>query len=283
VASGSVDILMISYNRPEYTRLSLTRLLESCDENARVWLWHNGNDPATLDVVKSLSTHPRVHEFHHSQENLRLREPTNWFWARAKGDYLSKVDDDCLLPDGWIQTLRDVHAVNPKLGVIGCWRFLEEDFNPDLANKKIVELAGGYKLLRNLWVDDSGFLMKRQCVEAQGPLRENEWFDGRYSIRLSMAGWVIGWLYPFIMQEHMDDPRAPHTGLKSDADVLRSLPLTAQRNGIRTLAEWDGLMRRAARDLQASPIDLKYHTGWRLFLKKAAGRAKRAVGIKRQW
>jgi hypothetical protein len=98
-----------------------------------------------------------------------------------------------------------------------------------------------------------------------------------------MAGWVIGWLYPFIMQEHMDDPRAPHTGLKTDADVLRSLPLTAQRNGIRTLADWDGLMRRAARDLQASPIELKYHTGWRHLLKKAAGRAKRAVGIQRQW
>jgi len=283
VGSGSVDVLMITYNRPEYTRLSLGRLLETADERTRVWLWHNGDDAATLDVVKSFSTHPRVFEFNHSKENLRLRAPTNWFWGRAKGDYFSKVDDDCLLPDGWIQTLRDVHEKNPKLGVIGCWRFQESDFSPELANKKTVELGGGYKLLRNLWVDDSGFLMKRECVDRQGPLRDNEWFDGRYSIRLSQAGWVIGWLYPFIMQEHMDDPRAPHTGLKSDADVLRAVPLTAQRNGITTLAAWDALLRRTAVDLQASPIDLKYHTGWRLMLKRGVGKAKRAIGIREQW
>ena len=44
----SIDILMITYNRPEYTRLSLERLLATCDESMRVWVWHNGTDEETL-------------------------------------------------------------------------------------------------------------------------------------------------------------------------------------------------------------------------------------------
>src|SRR5688500_2847859 len=112
--SAHVDILMITYNRPRYTQLSLTRLLETCDESMRVCLWHNGEHSETLEVAKSLANHPRVHEFHHSHVNVRLREPTNWFWQHANGNYLGKVDDDCLVPTGWAQTLRTAHEAEPR-------------------------------------------------------------------------------------------------------------------------------------------------------------------------
>src|SRR5688500_14710804 len=106
---GIIDILMITYNRPDYTLLSLARLLDSCDPSMRVWLWHNGGHAETLDAVKSMANHPRVHHFHHSVENKRLREPTNWFWQNADGDYVSKIDDDNLMTPGWGQRLRAAH------------------------------------------------------------------------------------------------------------------------------------------------------------------------------
>src|SRR5262249_24933662 len=130
VSDRSVDVLMITYNRPEYTRLSLQRLLDSCSEDARVWVWHNGADADTLGVVEALRGHPRFCRFHHSPENRKLREPTNWLWSQATGLYLSKVDDDCLVPDGWIEKLRCAHEDVPEFGVIGCWRFEDEDFVP---------------------------------------------------------------------------------------------------------------------------------------------------------
>ena len=92
----SIDILMITYNRPEYTGLSLERLLATCDESMRVWVWHNGTDEETLEIVQSFRDHPSFFKFHHSIENKKLNEPTNWLWTHAKGDFLSKVDDDCL-------------------------------------------------------------------------------------------------------------------------------------------------------------------------------------------
>ncbi len=32
------DILMITYNRPAYTRRSVARWLEACDDHTRIWL-----------------------------------------------------------------------------------------------------------------------------------------------------------------------------------------------------------------------------------------------------
>src|SRR5688500_7223916 len=142
-----LDILMVTYNRPVYTRIALEALLSTCDDRMSVWLWHNGDDAETLAVVAEFSRHSRVKHYVHSRENKRVREATNWLLSKSKANLLSKVDDDCIVPTRWADTLRAAHAANPRLGVVGCWRFQEEDFFPDAANKKIRMLDGGHRLL----------------------------------------------------------------------------------------------------------------------------------------
>jgi hypothetical protein len=279
VNSEICDILMVTYNRPAYTRLALQRLLDSCDDRMRVWLWHNGTDQETLAVVGELAEHPAVHRFHHSVENVRLRQPTNWFFAESSGDYLSKVDDDCLVPADWSQKLRAAHAANPDLGLIGCWRFFPEDFVPELANKKIVSLRGGHQLLANCWVEGSGYLMKRQCVQQAGPIRDHESFS-HYCIRLARMGWRSGWYFPFLYQEHMDDPRAEHTLLKSDQDLQRFMPLSAESFGAHTLADWRAQLKQSARTLQAAPADPRAYARWRiLWRRKVYARIAKGLGL----
>ncbi len=277
-----IDILMITFNRPEYTRLALERLLATCDENMRVWVWHNGNDARTLEIVRSLTAHPRVYEFHYCKENKMLREPTNWFWSYSTGDFLCKVDDDCLMPDGWADTLRRAHIDVPQFGVIGCWRFPEEDFVPELAHKKIRSFASGHQLMQSCWVEGSGYLMKSACLETNGLLRPDESFT-QYCVRLCLHGWINGWYYPFLYQEHMDDPRSSHSCLKTDEDVERWMPLSARINGVRTVAEWQAQLKRSARLLQQAPVDPRYYTGWRRRLRNVRCRVQRLFGIKRKW
>ncbi len=260
-AQGVHDILMITYKRAAETRMALTRLLETCDESMRVWIWHNGEHAETLRVSREFESHPRVHRFHHSTENTRLREPTNWIFTEAEGEFVSKVDDDCLVPDGWSQTLRAAHADEPRFGILGCWRFMPEDFDPDLASKKIEQHAG-HSLLRNHWVEGSGYVMKRRCVEECGPLREGESFPS-YCIRVARRGWINGWYYPFLWQEHMDDPRAPHTSIKNDEDLERNLPLSAIQRGVRTVADWEAQLKNSAYTVQAAPLNLAYYGKWR--------------------
>lgn len=264
----SIDVLMITYNRPEYTRLSLTRLLETCDDSMSLWLWHNGTDRATLEVVQALARHPRVRRFEHSSENRKIREPTNWMWSQSTAGYLSKVDDDCLLPDGWAQTLRRAHEEVPSLGVVGCWRFQDEDFRPEIAQPKIHDVGAGHRILRNCWIEGSGYLMKRACFDRHGPLGTEESFT-HYCVRLALAGWINGWYYPFIRQEHMDDPRSVHTLLRTDADLQRYMPLSAKTFGVSQLEEWTGALRRDALDVQSASLDPRVHVGWRARIRRA--------------
>jgi hypothetical protein len=273
VRDGSIDILMVTYNRPEYTRLAVARLLESCDESMRVWLWHNGEHADTLDVVHSFADHPAVHRFHHSLKNRGLREPTNWVWQNASGSFLSKVDDDCLVPDGWAQTLRQALTDVPELAVVGCWRFREEDFVPEIAERKLKTLAGGHRILQNCWVQGSGFLLRREAVDRHGLLRPKQSFP-EYCKRLAYSGWLVGWYFPFLYEEHMDDPRSPYTLISSDEALDRMRPLTADRVGIRTRDARIRQIRLFAMQCQAASTDPRQFVGWRAIMDRLLWRAK---------
>jgi hypothetical protein len=284
VSAPSIDALMVTFRSPESTRRALGRLLESAPPEMRVWVWHNGEDRETLAVVESFRGHPRFGRFHHSRENQRLWAPTNWLLREAQGELLAKIDDDNVVPFGWTEKLVAAHRAYDRFGAIGCWRFQEEDFVPELAEKKIREFPGGHRLLQNLWVEGSCFLMKRRCAVEQGLLREGQTFT-QYCKELALArGWIHGWYYPFIRYENLDDPRSPGTLLRTEEDFQRRLPLTAQYNGVRTLAEWTEQLRRSARNAQSAPLDPRYWTGWRPYARRARYWARRLfTGQRSHW
>ena len=261
---AEVDVLMITYNRPHYTKLSLERLIEaSKGSDYKLWVWHNGTDTETLNLVREFLRRGEIHNFINSEENKKLRDPTNWILRNSSARFISKVDDDCLVPLGWLSTLVDVHDRVKDLGVLGCWRFLPEDFNPEAASKKLKHLYGEYQLLEHPWVEGSGFVMKRKCVEEVGVLRKNESGVTSYFTRIARKGWRNGWLFPFLWQEHMDDPRAPNSSLRTDDDMKRYLPLSALNFGVQSLLDWDKHLRASAQKLQTQPSDPRYYSPWR--------------------
>ncbi len=283
MASPDTDVLMITYKRPTYTRLALAELLARSSDRVRVWVWHNGDHEETLRVVQSFLDHPQLHRFHHSKQNVRLTEPTNWLWENATGDYLSKVDDDCIVPLEWDIKLREAHEAEDRFGIIGCWRFQPEDFDEDLSRPKIRTFSGGHQLLLNMWVEGSGYLMKRQCREQMGLLRGHQTFT-TYCIQAACAGWHNGWVFPFLYQEHMDDPRAEHSELKSDEDLTEVLPLSAQVNGVTSLVEWQEQLRRSARIVQSAPYSRFYWSKPRRLLRRALVNLRILLSSnKRQW
>lgn len=275
----SVDILMITFRRPEYVRLSLSRLLDSCDAEARVWVWHNGNDAETLKVVSSFRQHPKVHRFHHSPDNVGLRIPTNWLWRESSAELVSKVDDDCLVDPGWLSELRAVHAGVPELGVVGSWRFYDEDFD-SRALRKVQTLANGRQLMRHPWVQGSGYLLKREVIEQMGPIRDGQSFT-QWCIGSARRGWLNGWAFPFVHEEHMDDPRSPFTIYTDDDAFLRLRPLSAEKTGVESVDDWLAQMRESARILQTWPADAHHYYGWRMRWRNLQRRLRRGAGHNR--
>lgn len=273
---SGIDVLMITYRWPRYVEQTLPRLLATCTDDMRVWLWHNGDDDATLRVTRSYADHPRVARFHHSPDNQRLTAPTNWLWEHAEGELLGKVDDDCLVSDGWAQTLQRAHADEPEFGAIGSWRFYDEDFVPEVAHRKIRTFRGGHQLLCNPWIQGSGYLMKRRCVEHAGPLEPGESFTS-YCVELAAAGYTNGWYFPFVHEDHLDDPRSANTGLITDADFRDRLPLSAQWRGITTIEQWEEENRRSAYSVQAAHPDPRHYRGWRKTARRVRGRIERKL------
>ena len=276
------DILMITYRSAGYVHLSLPRLLDTLGPDDRVWLWHNGDDEATLEALRPYREDDRVARFHHSRENVRLREPTNWLWQNSEARFVSKVDDDCLVSPGWLDTFTAAHDDNPEFGVIGSARLPDEDFRGELAAAKIQEFRGGHSLLRNLWVQGSGYLMPRALVEANGPLGPEESFTG-YCIRLARTGAINGFYFPFVFEDHMDDPRSPHTLIHSDDDLLDRMPLSAKANGVRTVEQWTAQLRQSALVLQTASLDPRVYAGWRRKAKSVKRRIRMASGRPAKW
>jgi len=249
---ADIDVLMITYNRPTYTRRALRHLLDSCDNEVRVWLWHNGDDEETLRVVNEYRGHPSLYRLHHSVDNCKLTVPTNWLWTEAKGELVAKVDDDILMPDGWIDTLRRAHCDAESFGAISCWNYDRSDFNENAARHKVRSFVNEHRLLVHPWIGGGSYVMKRACVRDIGLLGPSEGFPS-YCNRLSWAGWINGWYFPLLFADHMDDPRSSYTELRSDSDVISKAPLTARNNGATTIEEWVGLIQRAARSVQEAP------------------------------
>src|SRR5699024_6300100 len=189
--SHRADVIMITYKSAGYLHLSLPRLLDTLGEQDRVWLWHNGDDEATIEALRPFTRDPRVHRYFHSRENVKLREPTSWLWRDSTARFVSKVDDDCLVSPGWLDTLAAAHDANPEFGVIGSWRPPPEDLRPELVERKVDTFAEGHKLMRNLWVQGSGYLIRRRTIEKAGLLSSEESFT-QYCLRLAKRGCVNG-------------------------------------------------------------------------------------------
>lgn len=269
-----IHVLMITYNRPRYVALSLPRLCETLPEGSKLVVWDNASQPETRALLTQYEKHPRVAEIHYHPTNDKLRGPTNWFWEKyGDADLLGKVDDDCLMPFGWCETLIKAHTDIPEAGALGCWRFPEEDFVPELANRKILT-HNGHRIMRNCWVEGSGYLMKSSLQKKLGPIRPKESFTS-YCIRGAQLGYILGWYYPFLFQDHFDDPRSPHTDYTSEEAWRAHQPLSAGTFSIGTLDGWKKRLRHSARSLQEYSYDPADFIGMRATIGRSVARLLR--------
>lgn len=272
----NLDVLVVTYQSAERARRCLEAATRT-GEHVRLWLWHNGTDPETLAVAMSFAEHPKVVRFHHSVENVRLRPALNWLFAESRAPFVSKLDDDAIVPAEWPGPLIAAHQAEPTFGVLGSWRFMPEDYEPEHAARKTQTFASGHKVMRNPWVEGSSFVMKRRCIDDLGLIRDGQSFT-EYCLSLAKRGWINGYYVPFVPYGNLDDPRYPDTLLRTDADLADRLPLSAQVNGVTTLEAWTAQIRRSAHIVQTQPFDPKHYSGWRHQFRRVRRRVRRVLG-----
>ena len=209
----TVAILFFTYNRLEYTRQALSALIENSRYPFELYIVDNHSTDGTPQWLEEfrLKYPCIIKDIKYNTSNEGLPGPTNAFWAKADTDLIGKVDNDTLVPEGWLERLVEAHSKLPELAVVGGWHFRPEDFNAQEAVARLVH-RNAIAILPDEHIGGCCYLMKRSIQQQFGPMVYDEkvkihgWTD--YQHRLVEAGYLVGYLYPLLQLEYMDDPRS---------------------------------------------------------------------------
>jgi GT2 family glycosyltransferase len=172
-----VPILMTTYNRLPYTKRALEALLENTIEPCKVFIFDNNSTDGTQEYLKSIKD-KRV-TIYLNDKNEGIIKPKNIFLEEHKDSkYVSFVDNDCIMPKGWLTALIRVMDSFPLFAVqsehyVG----LGWDFKNNAAwFKNLYHINFNGNLYLNNFIGGGGTLVRRSCItepipELKGTLR----------------------------------------------------------------------------------------------------------------
>jgi len=269
----TIDLVFITYNRLEYTKLALASVLAEPTEEFSLTIWDNASTDGTVEYLKNEVNDPRIVDIVFSKSNVGQTAAVNEVWGRSKADLVGKLDNDCLVTPGWTRTLAQAHKDIDNLGVIACWPFFPEDFDYDRAKHKIHRFNGP-EIFRHPWTGGTGFLFKRSTFQKMGSIKQGAMTG--YWIKMALSGYINGFYFPLIYVEHMDDPRSKHCRTKSmPFEEAFKYTYGVQARKLKNLEQYNQLRDKVVENLLTGPYDPKYYCGWRAKIRRLWGRIRR--------
>jgi len=257
----TIDLVFITYNRLEYSKLALASVLADPTEEFSLTIWDNGSTDDTREYLESVDD-PRIKEKIFSKENIGQTAAVNEIWSKSKAELLGKLDNDCIVTPGWSRTLSQAHKDIPNLGVVAMWHFFADDFDYQRAKHKI-EQFNGHKIFRHPWTCGTGVLLKREIYNVAGPITSRAMPP--YWLKIAKKGYINGFYFPLVFQEHMDDPKSKYCQIKDaqsfEAATKTTVGLQAGRyHDLGGRMQW---RQEIIRNLLDDPYDPFHYTGWR--------------------
>lgn len=261
----TIDLVFITFNRLEYTKLALASVLANPKENFSLTIWDNASTDGTVEYLKNNTSDTRIADIIFSKENIGQIEAVNRIWSKSKADLLGKLDNDCIVTPGWTQKLSEAHQDIYNLGVIACWHFAPDAFDYERARNKI-QTFGKHRILRHPWTCGTGLLIKNDTYRKFGRLQGNR--TTQYWINMALKGYINGFYYPLVYQEHMDYIWSKHYAFSDNLQEGMEMSVSAADWGIHTAKQANTLHRQIVQDILDGPWDAKYYVGWRGKLRR---------------
>ncbi len=227
MSSPTVDILYLTFNRIAYTRKTLPAMLETAGANFALTIVDNGSTDGTVDYVKSIAKEYRrvVTRVILHPENQGISLPTNVFWKMSTADFLGKVDNDTLLPLGWLARLLEAHQKTDRIGVLGGYHFHPGHTDMEALERRVVDVDG-LGLIPDAFIGGCCYLFRKSLQNKMGYLpifpgkKTHGWTE--YQCAICLQGYNNGYLYPLLHVEHFDDPLSKHNlAFTSHAETSR--------------------------------------------------------------
>lgn len=160
-------VFLSAYKRPEYTKMCLDTLAKAQDyPDTKFYLVDDGSDDGTYEYIQKF---PHEKEVIYHPYSIGLRNTIIEFFQYVRATdptYISKVDNDCLVPDGWLNNLLNImdqagaDIISPNVSEtnaaykFGKNKFKRGDFIPS-------DIVGGVwtmkaSMINNLIFEESG-------------------------------------------------------------------------------------------------------------------------------
>jgi glycosyltransferase involved in cell wall biosynthesis len=271
-----IKLAFITCNRLKYTRKALASVLADKEEKFDLTIWDNASTDGTPEFLSKELNDSRIKNIVLSKKNVGQIEATNRIWQDSNADLLGKLDNDCIVTPGWTNSLAIAHKDIPKLGVIACWHFSEIDFKYEIAQHKIQQF-GKHRIFRHPWTCGTGLLIKRSTYEELGPIQGRD--TTGYWLKMAKRGYINGFYYPLILQEHMDDPNSKEFCPEYHYDLAENMT-TANRQlnkpnknvQKKIIADRQRVHKTILNNLLKDPWDVEHYTGYRIKLRRIKSR-----------
>lgn len=117
----SLDIVYVAWNRIEFTRASWMMLLENTnwDLVSRLYIHDDGSTDGTFRWLKQRIGDVPV-ETTFTIDALRSPPAVmNRYVAQSEADWFAKIDNDIIVPPGWLEAMQSVTDTNPEVELLG--------------------------------------------------------------------------------------------------------------------------------------------------------------------
>lgn len=163
---GVIPILMITWDRLEYTKQAIEALLKNT-KSFKLFIFDNNSTDGTIDYLKSLED-DRI-EIYYSDKNTGLVPPINHFLKKFPNHrYIAKVDNDTVVSKDWLRKLKEVMDEYPFLAVeANHYLMIRQDIetNDDFFKHFFSIDFKGNKLYLCHWVGGTGTIIRRSEVD----------------------------------------------------------------------------------------------------------------------
>lgn len=122
----TASIMMVTYNRLELTKQTLNCVFENTDYPYNLILVDNNSIDGTIDYLykicgDKLAENGSLKGFkiHRNAQNLGIAVGRNQALQLSEDEWLSTMDNDVLVPKGWLTQCIEILRHNPKYGMLG--------------------------------------------------------------------------------------------------------------------------------------------------------------------
>ncbi len=147
-----IDILFLTHNRLEFTKASLQALIQNTNwkEVARLILYDDNSEDGTREYLSGI-TFPVAakQEFGLFSSPVSVMNHYLYQFDPREPRVFAKIDNDTMVPAGWLDECLKVFTKNPDLGLLGIEAFNRVDAGSMERGYRDARFIGGIGLMRN--------------------------------------------------------------------------------------------------------------------------------------